>query len=318
MTQAELLADLLKEHYEHARLHEEHRATCTNFVMAIAAGLLAVASQCLSKPGIAMFFGILTIAVGSLGVLFARKHFERYRYHLEVAKVLRDELESLIRDGNLPVQQYEKLLRTARERHDHANVFGIHQSEQISKEAQNGSLKRLRLFRLYLWINASVIFAGVLFMVFARSYREPAAGSTPAPVAITPQTSFAPAMGQFDLVSKLWDLANGITGFAVIQGLTLAVAFGTDTGLRKAINDARDSDKMRRHIAWAIFAGAVVYIVAVCGCHLWFRECRTLLVGLVTAFQILVIAAFQAFVLLPVVMGMTKFKDHWACPKTPQ
>src|SRR3954471_58516 len=96
--QLDLLAGLLQENYEHARLHEEHRTSCTNFVMAIAAGLLAIGSQALAKPWVATSFGVLTMAVGAYGALLVLKHFERYAYQLKVASVLRDAIETAIKD----------------------------------------------------------------------------------------------------------------------------------------------------------------------------------------------------------------------------
>jgi hypothetical protein len=165
MEQVDLLSTLLEENYEHARLHEEHRASSTNFVMAIAAGLLAVASQATTSPWAAIFFGALTVAVGVVGAMLVLKHFERYRYQLKVASVLRDEIEKVIRDKGCSARPYEELLSLAQQLHHDQKLFRKPSSEEVKAPTPDRYLKGMRLFLLYLSINFVVIGAGIIFIL---------------------------------------------------------------------------------------------------------------------------------------------------------
>lgn len=165
--QIDLFTVLLEENYNHARLHEEHRANCTNFVMAIAAGLLAVGSQFFAMPLTATFFGGLTCATGIYGVLLALKHFERYTYHLKVASGLRDAIEAAAHDESKALPKYAEILSAAQQQHFEANIFRARGSTQALPAQPNGCLKSLRLNKLYISINALVIISGAIFIAMA-------------------------------------------------------------------------------------------------------------------------------------------------------
>lgn len=79
-------------------------------------------------------------------------------------------------------------------------------------------------------------------------------------------TRDAMSKGDEDLANRFWDLANYITGFAVLQGITFSIAVPTS-----ALRSAVVHDRLLPVIL--TLASAAVYIVAV---QLCFRSERSL------------------------------------------
>jgi hypothetical protein len=79
------------------------------------------------------------------------------------------------------------------------------------------------------------------------------------------------AAAEFDMPSKIWDLANYITGFVVAQALYFAVAFGTETELQKV---ARRQLCARLLIFMFTFLAMLVYCAAIYVCHGYLSRCQ--------------------------------------------
>jgi len=89
---------MYEEHAEHARLHEELRASATSLLMALIAGLAASAFL-FDRYGRAT--GIMICAVSALGVLLNVTHHERYEMHVDALRAFREELEKEIKGSAL-------------------------------------------------------------------------------------------------------------------------------------------------------------------------------------------------------------------------
>lgn len=167
MTHVDFLSQLLEENYAHARLHEEHRASCTNFILAIAVGLLATGTQVLDSRNVAVLFGLAAAMSGAVGAMFAIKHFERYRYHLKVASVLRDEIESVLLERTKKAAEYSEILSKATREHHAGKLFRQTSSSTVPHGSPDRYLKEFRLHSLYHIVNYAAVFSGIAFAVYA-------------------------------------------------------------------------------------------------------------------------------------------------------
>ncbi|MDB5305587.1 MAG: hypothetical protein JWM97_3136 [Phycisphaerales bacterium] len=87
----QLIDKLIDEHYEHARLHEAHRAATTNFLLAAAAGICALVAAPHFENSILPPLAL--IILGLLGTAFSHKHYAQFRLHIACAVWHRLELE---------------------------------------------------------------------------------------------------------------------------------------------------------------------------------------------------------------------------------
>lgn len=105
------LTMMYEEHTEHARQHEMLRAAVAGFLIALIAGLLAIAV--LDGQGAArnVTVGITISAVSVLGWLLNAKHYELYELHRDIARRFRAALEVEIK------QSLHDIQTTVREKH---------------------------------------------------------------------------------------------------------------------------------------------------------------------------------------------------------
>ena len=84
MDKDELLWGLYEEHVTQARQHENQRERMTALIVAIAAGVVAFASQTdLARSE--LLLTVPLILLGIFGAAFSRKHYERNRMHVSIA-----------------------------------------------------------------------------------------------------------------------------------------------------------------------------------------------------------------------------------------
>ena len=90
------LLAMYQEHAQHAREHEQLRASATALFVALIAGLLAYSQT--QRAG-EVEAGILICAVSALGALLNVKHHERFELHRGILGALRKSLEKGVTDG---------------------------------------------------------------------------------------------------------------------------------------------------------------------------------------------------------------------------
>jgi hypothetical protein len=88
------LTMMYEEHAEHARQHEVLRAAATGFFLALIAGLLAATIGGSNTGNKDRIIGSIICGLSILGVILNAKHYERYRFHLDILRGFRKSLES--------------------------------------------------------------------------------------------------------------------------------------------------------------------------------------------------------------------------------
>jgi hypothetical protein len=107
-----------------------------------------------------------------------------------------------------------------------------------------------------------------------------------------------------NMAPKLWDITNYVTGFAVAQGIAVAIAFGSNQDMLRAIQ----TTAARIWIMMAIIIAAPCYCLVIAWCHrnLGYsgedhRIAKTVAIGQMTA-----ICFFHSIMLLPLGFGLPR------------
>jgi hypothetical protein len=142
----DVLWGLYQEHCDQGRHHENQRAAVTNVIIAIAAGVLGIASldQSLDKTDIPMTLFI--VILGLFGALLCAKHYERFEMHAERYRKYRDELEQL-----LPSTKIRQLKEEADKKHNR----------------RYPRLHKVRLFWLWVGIHLGIAVFGLALSLLA-------------------------------------------------------------------------------------------------------------------------------------------------------
>lgn len=96
--QQDVLWNFHNSHVATAQHYEVQRATVTTMLLAISTALVGLITFDDKVNAADAPAALFLIALGSFGALFALKHHERYRAHIEQAKEYRDALDSTL-DG---------------------------------------------------------------------------------------------------------------------------------------------------------------------------------------------------------------------------
>ena len=158
---SDIYLELLKEHQEYARHHEEHREKATNIILLIAGGLFTASS--LKQPDMLTIpLSFFIVVLGVYGAIISAKHYERSQFHLQRGRALRQELDRMIPDLRL------------NELKDRADA-----------ETQRNfpTLFPLRLFKMWIGIHVIVALGGlsqIVFVAYKLSSPSAAAAAIPA------------------------------------------------------------------------------------------------------------------------------------------
>jgi len=135
MSSAEILWALYQEHCTWERHHEEQRATATNILIAVAAGILSIMSlNGIAKSDLPLAFFLIT--QGLFGAVFVAKQYERFARHQNLAKKYREALDKEFAD---------------------AHIIQLREIGDDEHQRHYGSLSRLRLN--WFWISLHLVIA---------------------------------------------------------------------------------------------------------------------------------------------------------------
>lgn len=144
--QSETVLAYWNEHREQFRQSETQRATLTNFLLVITAGLSGlIVQQKFSGPSIAS--AVLITVIGVYGAISSAKYYERAQYHIMQARALTRTLEDI---GALP-----DTLAIETFRDEHYRTYPV--------------LHRIRLHWLWTGLHACVAAYGVVLTAIALS-----------------------------------------------------------------------------------------------------------------------------------------------------
>jgi hypothetical protein len=117
-----------------------------------------------------------------------------------------------------------------------------------------------------------------------------------------------------DMTSKLWDIANYITGFSVAQALFFAVAFGSNEEMRAAL---LQYGQVPMVIFVLIVIFTIFYCLAICWCHrrMNFSNNERRIARGVKRGQLITIIVFNCVMISPIV-GITFHVGPVLCQKS--
>lgn len=141
----DILWGLYQDHRSEGRHQEDQRATATNLIIAISAGLLGLISLDAELTVADIPLSVFLILVGLFGALLSAKHHERFWFHMERACQYRDAVE--------------KLLPTT-------NIRELKQAADSITRKKHPFLNRLGLFRLWVALHLGIASLGVLIIAY--------------------------------------------------------------------------------------------------------------------------------------------------------
>ncbi len=120
----DILWGLYQDHRAEGRHQEDQRATATNIIIAISAGLLGIIALDAQLTVADIPLSAFLVLVGLFGALLSAKHHERFWFHMERARQYRDALEKLLPTTNI-MELKKKADSITRKRHPLMNKFDL-------------------------------------------------------------------------------------------------------------------------------------------------------------------------------------------------
>ena len=162
-----------EEHAQHAREHEQLRAHVASTMAAMAAAVVGLAGVGgLSKADVPA--GFVVVVLSGLGVALSIKHYERFKMHTSVMKVVRDEIDQLQAEAEWPGPDTGQLRKTGEARHAASfGVLGERKKQPVGAAGQPRTVKvspwvdRVRLNLLWLGLPATIGLIGLVVIVLS-------------------------------------------------------------------------------------------------------------------------------------------------------
>jgi hypothetical protein len=155
-----------REHVEMARQHETQRSTVSTIIVAIAGGIVSLVSAARFHEHWSI--PVILICLGCYGLFFARKQYERNRFHALIAARIRKSVDP----GSDPIRKQAEIEHYLRSVH---KFDPIEEGEVLRLASISGGTKQARSvasfvarFRLhYLWEGLNIIVAliGVVLLL---------------------------------------------------------------------------------------------------------------------------------------------------------
>ncbi|BBO30446.1 HAD family hydrolase [Lacipirellula parvula] len=167
------------EHAEQARQHENQRERMTNLVLGVAGALIGVMTfadlAVWSLPA-----ALAVTALGAYGLVFARKHYERNRYHVSIMREIRKEMEyacgTMLRPFDVPPNRTLDQIRKAgvrahyanfgREDHNGPNAENLKPTHKVKRRRSYARcIIRLRLHQMWEGFHWLILGLGAFFCI---------------------------------------------------------------------------------------------------------------------------------------------------------
>jgi hypothetical protein len=153
------------EHAAQARRHEEQRERVTNLMLSIAGllvGLITFAKLSLW----ALPAAVCIVLLGAYGFLFAGKHYERFRFHTEILRAIRHEIERVSEQPDEKAKSLSDLRSEGEEKHYKDFVWPRFQGTKIKPQANARSwIARQRLHVFWEFVHLLVVAIGLALCV---------------------------------------------------------------------------------------------------------------------------------------------------------
>ena len=91
----DILLDLYKQNTDLAFHYQNQRATTTNIVLTISAGIVGLITFDQKLEGTDFYAALVLVIVGCYGAILSAKQYERFAFYRERARVYRDRLDRL-------------------------------------------------------------------------------------------------------------------------------------------------------------------------------------------------------------------------------
>ncbi len=94
--ETDILWGMYQEHCTQGRHHETQRATVTNLIVAVSAGIISLVTYDKQINLTDLPLTAFLTAIGLFGAALSHKHYERFCFHMDRAREYRNELDKLV------------------------------------------------------------------------------------------------------------------------------------------------------------------------------------------------------------------------------
>jgi hypothetical protein len=144
----EVLWGMYQLNMEQSRHHQDQRATATNIILVLAAGVISLITYDQKLGGIGDFYlACCLMGIGVYAGLWGTKHHERVAFFRERARGYRQRLDELMPD---------------------AMLVAIQKSADDKSEKKYKLLTRMRLWHLWLVLDLFIVAVGIILVVKIR------------------------------------------------------------------------------------------------------------------------------------------------------
>lgn len=162
----DILWKMYEEHVTEGRHHETQRATVTNLVIAIAAGILALVTFDKAITLIDLPLTIFLIFLGVFGAAFSSKYYERFELHMKRAKEYRNALDDLL---STQVDDSKRFLKGLKKAADEAHEQSFLATSQGKTNWQRWMtfIYRRGLYQLWISFHLLITLLGLVLSILA-------------------------------------------------------------------------------------------------------------------------------------------------------
>lgn len=161
LSKLEILQDYYSEHTARAAKHEEQRERITGIILTIAGLLIGLVT--FAKLSMWALSASIPIAfLGVYGYLFSGKHYERFKYHTQIVRGIRKEIELMEQGGRHQEKSFSAIRAEAEEAH--YSKFTWPKLSGGSSQYQNKAkswIARQRLHIFWEFLHLLIAFMGV-------------------------------------------------------------------------------------------------------------------------------------------------------------
>lgn len=162
----DILWKMYEEHVTEGRHHETQRATVTNLVIAIAAGVLALVTFDKAITLIDLPLTIFLIFLGVFGAAFSSKYYERFQLHMKRAREYRNALDDILSTQIGDSRRFLKDLKKAADEH-HEQSFADAPEGKTNWQRWMSFIHRRGLYQLWISFHLLITVLGLVLTILA-------------------------------------------------------------------------------------------------------------------------------------------------------
>lgn len=140
----DILWGLYKQNSDQAFHYQNQRATTTNIILSIAAGIVGLITFDQKIQGTDFYAALALIFIGCYGAILSAKQYERFNFYMERARGYREKLNSLL---------------------SNASILAIKEAADERAKKRFKLLHRIYIWQLWLILNSFIVLVGIWLVI---------------------------------------------------------------------------------------------------------------------------------------------------------